>query len=558
MKLFISYSRDDKQYVYELADRLRDDGNHAVWIDKAALVGGDSWWETILKGIEDCECVIVILTPRALGSIYCDAELRYAQALNKPILPLMLKPVEIPDHLSTIQAENVSDISLERTYGKSERALGQIELRRERGHYPAPQTRPTRPTVPVLRAGQESEHVFEVYANAVEALEKDVALAKKLLQQVIIADPSGLGIQAAERLAEIDYEQDRQKAYLAIARLAGNPGLRRDAIRAWKAFTAKYGTNHDPNDYAQLLADQPVVPVIVKPRYTLDQERLLSIMLDPKRPPAERAEAGREINKYGDPRPGILDFNFQIGEYWCPVPAGTYLLGSDEDSDNPKHQAKLGAFYMARYPVTYKQYQAFVEDKNGFANIKWWQGLHADGLKQQAEGVGDQRFKFDNHPCECVSWYDAMAFCRWLSAKLGYEVRLPREDEWEAAARGTDERRYPWGNDYKSGFANINETYKGYEVGAYYLETTTAVGIYPQGASPWQVLDMSGNVWEWTLDEYQERKSNKLTNNESRALRGGSWDYLSVFARAAYRYLDSPADRNFGLGFRVVCSAPVP
>ncbi len=265
MKLFISYSRDDKAYVYELADRLRDDGNHPVWIDKSGIVGGNSWWDSILKGIEGAECVVAVLSPRALGSIYCDAELRYAQFLGKPILPLMLKNVEMPKHLSMTQAENISEISLERAYGRCERALGHIGMRRVLGEIKERVPRPEdRPAVPMLEAGQSSEHVFEIYVLAIEALETDPDQAKKLLKQVIAADPGGLGVQAAERLAEFAYEQDRQIAYLSVARLAANPALRRDALRTWKAYSAKYGTDYDPNGYAQTLVETAPPPPKVR------------------------------------------------------------------------------------------------------------------------------------------------------------------------------------------------------------------------------------------------------------------------------------------------------
>ena len=107
-----------------------------------------------------------------------------------------------------------------------------------------------------------------------------------------------------------------------------------------------------------------------------------------------------------------------------------------------------------------------------------------------------------------MSWYESVAFCRWLSMQLGYKVRLPLEEEWERAARGTQSgpgplkghllgghgREYTWGSGYREGFANINEGYD--NKGSHYLVMTTAVGIYPQGASQEGVLDLSSNIWE--------------------------------------------------------------
>src|SRR4030095_432041 len=107
----------------------------------------------------------------------------------------------------------------------------------------------------------------------------------------------------------------------------------------------------------------------------------------------------------------------------------------------------------SKYPVTWAQYRSFLEAQDGYRQKRWWRGL----AERQAQ-PGEQYRQQDNHPAENVSWYDAVAFCRWLSAKLGYEVRLPTEQEWEKAARGVDGRAYPWGNQYVSGYANIDET----------------------------------------------------------------------------------------------------
>ena len=289
--------------------------------------------------------------------------------------------------------------------------------------------------------------------------------------------------------------------------------------------------------------------------------RVLGILPSPSREAAVGRGAGVRAS---DPRPGVLDFNWGQ-DYWCPVSKGEFSYqGKPSKIDYD--------FWIGKFQITEAQWKLFLNASDGYRNHNWWKELHEDGRKQQQGGAGEQDFKFDNHPAENVSWYDAMAFCDWLDARwkakeiklpitvpTGYVLRLPLETEWEKAAswdaKTKKARKYPWGDGYQVGYANINETYKGYEVGPHYLQTTTAVGIYPQGVSPCGALDMSGNVWEWCLNEYSSGKVN-IGSNEMRGLRGASWSNNDYWARAAFRYYYYPSDRNLNLGFRVVV-APV-
>jgi formylglycine-generating enzyme required for sulfatase activity len=157
-----------------------------------------------------------------------------------------------------------------------------------------------------------------------------------------------------------------------------------------------------------------------------------------------------------------------------------------------------------------------------------------------------------------------VAFCNWLALKLGRPVSLPGEAQWERAARHTDGRRYPWGEQITSDHANYDETGIG---------TTTAVGIFPQGASQCGALDMSGNVWEWTRSLWgkvygkssfnypydpTDRKREDLDAPVDilRVLRGGSFDLNASSVRCAIRLRYSPNGRLRNLGFRVVVASP--
>jgi formylglycine-generating enzyme required for sulfatase activity len=558
MKLFISYSRDDKVYVHELATSLREETQHDVWIDRR-LVGADRWWDTILDQIEGCECFVVILTPRYVTSLFCEVELDYALSLGKPILPLLMKPCNIPENLKAIQYIDIGNLTMERVLLRCAQALNRVEVRLIKGYYPPPSTPPARPPMPELKAGERSEHVSEVFAAAEEAVAaSNLPLAEHLFHQVIRVDPEGLGVAAEQRLNEIHWEYGRTVSYANIARLAANPATIRGARAAWRAYVQKYGAEYDPDGYAGTLsgsASQQFIVATLTPlphepgskagvAISRTQEVLLAIMHDLARAPVERAEAGCTLAELGDPRPGVgLNSGGLIDIAWCEVPTGDFIY---QDSA----RLTLPRFAIAKYPVTYIQFQAFVDAPDGFYNKRWWEGLAKRELHP-----GEQTFKFNNHPCDNVSWYDAVAFCRWLSAHLGFTVRLPTEQEWEKAARGSDGRLYPWGNDYISGYANVNEAKLGTS-GSYYLEHTSAVGIYPQGTSPSGALDMSGNVWEWTLTE-RESENGSDGPGERRVVRGGSWYDDQSLACTLFHYNLDAGLRFDAAGFRVATSALV-
>ena len=271
--------------------------------------------------------------------------------------------------------------------------------------------------------------------------------------------------------------------------------------------------------------------------------RLLAEIADPKTEPERRLAIGDRLAELGDPRPGVgLRPDGLPDIDWVEVPAGTFLYGEN------KERRKNDAFRIARVPITNLQYQAFI-DAGGYREARWWAGL-----EQRIESPADPGWKQPNRPRESLSWNEAMAYCVWLSDALGLAIRLPTEWEWERAARWTDGRGYPWGDDYRAGYANIDETYAG---GPTWLHQTTAVGIYPHGASPDGVLDLAGNVWECCLNEYEHPKRIQPGGIESRVVRGGSWDLTPHYARAASRYVLDPCYRLDSFGLRVLCVSPI-
>ena len=283
----------------------------------------------------------------------------------------------------------------------------------------------------------------------------------------------------------------------------------------------------------------------------------------------ERAQAGDVLARLGDPR-------FRT-DAWClpndallgfvEIPAGPFLMGSREEQDpeafddeGPQHTVTLPRYYIARYPVTVAQWQVFGEDARYTVDPRSLRGL-------------------PNHPVVWISWHDALQYCEWLTVQLRswegtpeplatllrehrWQVTLPSEAEWEKAARGQDGRRYPWGEEFDPNRANIGGI----------LRTTSAVGCFPGGASPYGVHDLSGNVWEWTRSLLEKadgegrfsypylltdgRENLSASRDIFRVLRGGAVFALQKNARCAARFNDNPRSRRHDYGFRVVVLPP--
>ncbi|MEE8523431.1 MAG: SUMF1/EgtB/PvdO family nonheme iron enzyme [Thermoanaerobaculia bacterium] len=325
----------------------------------------------------------------------------------------------------------------------------------------------------------------------------------------------------------------------------------------------------------------------------------------------DRAEAGDLLGRLGDPRPGV-DAVTQDGVTlpdlgWLEVPAGSFTMGSadgDEfgkDWERPAHEVELPRFWISRHPVTNAQFRPFV-DGGGYAERGYWteagwrwrQGaepdlsFYSDFPEETRQAIADwfagrpaekrdrpffwndPRRAGANRPVIGVTWYEAVAFMRWLEkhyleagkvpglpaeSAAGAEVKLPSEAQWEKAARGSDGRLWPWQGGFEPGCCNTSET----ELGE-----TCAVGIFPGGRSPSGADDMAGNVLEWTTTVWDQERfaypysdvdgRGEIEGNLPRVIRGGSYYYNKEDARCAARGWFDPGYFFFNLGFRCVLS----
>lgn len=215
------------------------------------------------------------------------------------------------------------------------------------------------------------------------------------------------------------------------------------------------------------------------------------------------------------------------------VPAGEFTMGSTLRADErPVHRVYLDAFYMDKYHVTVEQYAKFLEATDKEAPPEW------DIMNQP---------RHQTRPVVNVSWFDAATYCKWAGK------RLPTEAEWEKAARGTDGRLYPWGNQAPTRLhANF-----GKKEWANHM-ALVPVGMFEMGKSPYGIYDMAGNAWEWVNDWYDHDYYKKSpaknpqgpAKGKSKVVRGGNWLYVQEFLRSSFRFNAEPSGRQFGYGFR--------
>ena len=295
---------------------------------------------------------------------------------------------------------------------------------------------------------------------------------------------------------------------------------------------------------------------------TLQQE-----LDDTKTNARRRLRIGQELEKIGDLRPGVgLKDGLPHIAWLLVAPGGEIKITRHWRPETPSDEEKfihigpfeIAPFYIAKFPVTYSQYEVFVKAEDGYNNLAWWQGMPN---RFQCQKLDKQRTPLQNNPRDNVSWYQSVAFARWMSHRFrgvqlphpsgkgllevgkNAQIRLPTECEWQwAAQNGVETRRYPWG-DVNVGYANTAELE---------LNQATAVGLFPHGAAACGALDMAGNLMEWCANDKTNPKIVDVASTGSKVLRGGDWGYGLENASCIYCDDESPNRTDALNGCRLV------
>ena len=507
MRLFISYARVDKPYCVQIADTL---DAHETWFDQR-LYAGQKWWKEILKRLEWCEGFVYLLSPDSVASDYCRQEYTIAKESGRKVFPVLITELTpIPEELQSI---HYADLSHGLTPDAVKSLLNAIYLAELELHERPPQPKPQPIVVdPTILTTPGPLDPTVTVAEAAEAMntqqyDKAVFLLRQVQengQQLRFIRVAALLQKAETELEKKTVEREAGREYRLIAELIKGQVTRSLGCESFQTFQQTY-PNYDPDGLAQLCGTASS-PEQVTAQFTLP----------------------------------LLE--------WCVVTEGTLLLSENNsapknDKDQHPKALPIARFRISKYPVTNALFQAFVDEKNGYTKSHWWEySPEAYDWRKRNTEPRAPKFKGDDRPRESVTWYEAMAFCEWLSDKIGLKITLPTDQQWRRAARGGDDRLYPWGNHFSVEFANTRESK---------IKETTPVTQYTNALSPFGVFDMAGNVWEWCLNS-GSKDSRNYGGEGFHAICGGS--YISDYQRAQidFHFNLNPEYHFTSIGFRVV------
>lgn len=575
--IFISYSHKDSEYANRLADSMEAKGLD-VWIDERIDYGA-RWPQAIQENLDKCAAFAVVMTPDSFESEWVQAELTRARRLRKPTFPLLLEG----DVWLALEATLYVDVRgaklppasfytrLREVLAVGEAQVGSSTSRREQLQLELGELQRRYDNLTLRIAAVDTDLGREMDGERRLTLEErraelaakrgdSIARMKQIEAQLAKWEEGKQGVQPSPdqkvTLSAVEVAQDESKPKLTAQvrqRARGGSwwllaGLAAVVAIAVIAFVSDI-------NLSKLI--QPKAP-IVTPSSALGpgatSVRPVATLAATSIPMPVATFVSEAVILAGDTMTVTSPIEMEL----VRVPAGEFLMGSDPAKDSPQaieneqpqHLVNLSEYYIGKYEVTNVQYQAFIR-RTGYEPPSNWGSDVIPASK-------------NDHPVAYVSWNDAMAFTGWLSATTGLACRLPTEAEWEKTCRGSEGLIYPWGEiSPDSGQANFNNN----------VGDTTSVGSYsPRGDSPYGVVDMAGNVWEWTsslwghdaqkpdygypYDPTDGREDLDVPTDVLRVLRGGSYVYDYWGVRCAYRLGDNPFSRGNYLGFRVVCMSP--
>lgn len=512
-RTFLSYSRANKDFAVRLARELKAEG-FPVWLDQLDIPPGSRWDVEVEKALVDCDIFMVIITQASSASENVLDEIGYAIDTGKRMLPVLLEKTNVPLRLRRFQYVDFTDKNFEEGVQSAKDLLrGLIE-------------QPTLPRInPPDDSQERSSREQAAKARAEEARMREAAAGREMPEKQsaksMKAEPQPVTVRSGSKL--IGFFGVGVLVLLvagfALSRVIGGGNSSEEATEPPVPTTESIqSTTAAP--LVPITSDESPTPTAEEPTATPEPTETL--------PPTELAT--------DTPSGPLQELTDGMGVEMVLVPEGDFTMGSDRGlvDEQPLHVVYLDSFYIDKYEVTNKLYGVCVEA--GECDPPWQTYFFAESPNRIYFGNS----QYDNYPVVYVDWNMARAYCSWRGA------RLPSEAEWEKAARGEDERTYPWGSDLDCQKANYQNC----------VNRTSEVGIFEEGKSPYGVYDMTGNVWEWVADWYSENYYSISPRNnpvgpitgQSKVLRGGAWPRFDV--SAFHRSNFAPSYNTFDIGFR--------
>ncbi len=549
MRIFVSYARVDKPYCIRIIETLHA---HDVWYDQR-LYAGQDWWKEILRRLDWCELFIYLLSPDSVASLYCRRELEIARRLNRDVIPVLLdRDTVLPAEMKDWQYVDLSDNLTVENVSQLLNSILMVE--RQKASSP---TKPPEPEAKPADNPGDFLNPVDLISGAARALEKgDFDNAILLLRQ---AQANGyqsrfvkldkLLRMAESAVTEKTQRREAQREYQHIAALFAFESTRQLACEAFAEFIKEFG-DYDPRGLRRYCESSQAAgsgngrhnsqPDKSKNPDSLTADSGSDVMQAQKSSPKS---GGSHNNRKKKAAAALMAQEVLPLLQWCDIPYGNVTIASIEgaDEDFGEIMVQVDNFVMSKFPVTNAQFDIFAKAEDGYKNPRWWNfSEHARQWFNLGKGFSASRFSGGERPRENVNWYEAMAFANWLSRLLKMKITLPTVAQWQRAAKGDDDRYFPWGDDYHEEHCNTRESG---------LKMTTPVNRYAKGASPYGVYDMAGNVWEWTMNTAPPHDDGR---DFRRAVAGGSFVSTCDRVQTSFRYYLNPRVRYSSIGIRLV------
>ena len=547
-KTFLSYSRLNKDFAIRLAKELKAEG-FDIWLDQLDIPAGSRWDREVETALKESEIFMIILTSSSVGSENVLDEIGYAIDNHKRFLPVLLEKCEVPLRLRRFQYVDFTDKSFDDGVQSAKELLRSLIAQPTIPRVNPPGQAQDRPAIQQPEGPLFPKTDAEAGTPAAQTPEKPkdgpdtatgVLRREKLEQELQFrAEEARLKKEKAdvEKLLEEERStRDRMPAVPTKPRSRGF-GMFGIAVIVFLVIAAsgyaltrfmRASNAPEPTPTKAIASATERIPAAEAQPSETSTSQPTSTMTEV---PTDTPEPTADVTA----TPAFLITDDKEVEMVL-VPEGEFSMGSSrgEPDEQPVHLVALDAFYIDKFEVTNKSYAACVESGSCEPPRKLF--FFPESPNRAYFGNS----QYDNYPVIYVDWNQAKAYCEWRGA------RLPTEAEWEKTARGTDERTYAWGKDLVCQKAN----YQGC------VNLTSEVGAFPDGASPYGALDMTGNVWEWVSDWYASNYYSVSTRNnpagpimgQSRQVRGGSWTRFDV--TAYHRANLAPTYNNFDIGIR--------